>query len=63
MIKIEGYKAFRGILKITPFKGKPYCKTGDFLYKPDTRCWYDGWSSYPAEICEVEEEFNHDVQV
>ena len=42
MIEVEGYKAFKGIMKI-----KPKCEgvssfelEGDWLFKPDTQCWY-----------------------
>lgn len=55
MIKVEGYKAFHGDMKITPKNTlyKPFYITGkDWLYKPDTDCWYGGGSSYAAEICE-----------
>ena len=56
MIKVEGYKAFHGDMKITP-KNKLYpayyiCNK-DWLYKPDTDCWYGNGQSFPAEICKV----------
>ena len=53
MIKVEGYKAFKGTMKIIPVSKEiaPYEISGDWLYKPDTDCWYcDGWS-YPEQIC------------
>lgn len=55
MIKVEGYKAFRGTMKIVPKVSgyAPYEVSGDWLYKPDMKCWYGGGSSYPEEICEV----------
>jgi hypothetical protein len=55
MIKVEGYKAFHGDMKITPKNAlyRPfYICDKDWLYKPDTGCWYGNGSSYPAEICE-----------
>ena len=53
MIAVEGYKAFSGEMRITPkySNSQPYTVTGDWLYKPDTNCWYCKGSSYPAEIC------------
>ena len=54
MICVEGYKAFRGEMKITPKNPaiSPYTMTGDWLYKPDTDCWYGKGQSFPASICE-----------
>ena len=55
MIKVEGYKAFHGDMKITPkntlFPSFYICDK-DWLYKPETNCWYGNGSSYSAEICE-----------
>lgn len=63
MIKVDGYKAFRGTLRVTPTATgfKPYSITGDCLYKPEHDCWYvqpeHGFSqSIPADICKVEED-------
>ena len=57
MIEVEGYKAFRGKLRVTPTAEgyAPYELTGDFLYKPEHDCWYGCGKSVPAWICEVEE--------
>lgn len=57
LICVEGYKAFRGTLRVSPKtdKVKPFNVVGDFLYKPDTDCWYGRGCSYAAEICEVVE--------
>jgi hypothetical protein len=61
MIKVEGYKAFHGDMKIIP-KNRLYhafyVLDKDWLYKPDTDCWYGNGRSYPAEICEVVKEYN-----
>ena len=59
MIKVEGYKAFHGNMKIVPknaFYLPFYICDKDWLYKPDTNCWYGDGRSFPAEICEVQEE-------
>lgn len=55
MITVEGYKAFRGSMKITPKCAAvpPFTVTGDWLYKPDTGCWYCSGRSFGADICEV----------
>ena len=54
-ITVEGYKAFNGIMRIVPkmVLMKPFEIKGDWLYKPECDCWYNGGSSYPASICEV----------
>ncbi len=58
MISVEGYKAFHGAIRITPKadKVKPFELSGDWLYKPDTGCWYGCGRSFGADICEVVEE-------
>lgn len=58
MIRVEGYKAFRGTMEITPKDSRfPSVRiTGDWLYKPDTGCWYCKGSSYCDEICRVVED-------
>ena len=55
MICVEGYKAFHGKMRIEPKSSyiKPFEVEGDWLYKPDTDCWYSGGSSYPANICSI----------
>lgn len=56
MITVEGYKAFRGLMKITPKRGAdvpPFTLSGDWLYKPDTDCWYCDGRSFAADICKV----------
>lgn len=56
MIKVEGYKAFHGDMMIVPKNGQHptfYIYDKDWLYKPDTDCWYGNGQSFPAEICEV----------
>ena len=55
MICSEGYKAFRGTMRIVPKNPnmKPYELTADWLYKPEYQCWYGNGSSFPEEICEV----------
>lgn len=58
MIKVEGFKAFRGVMLITP---KPkelglFELSGDWLYKPDTNCWYGDGRSFHADICTVVED-------
>jgi hypothetical protein len=55
MIIVDGYKAFRGTMRISPKNPAvpPYEKTCDWLYKPDSGCWYGGGRSFPAQVCEV----------
>ena len=53
MICVEGYKAFRGTMNITPANPAfpPFTMDGDWLYKPDTGCWYCQGQSFPDSIC------------
>lgn len=52
----EGYQMFRGTMQVS-YRGTAQAEdiTGDWLYRPDTRCWYCRGRSYPAEICEIVE--------
>lgn len=58
MINVEGYKAFRGTLRIVPLSGTPapFELHGDWLYKPQYDCWYGCGQSFGAGICEVVED-------
>jgi hypothetical protein len=55
MIRVEGFMAFHGDMKIT-LKNKMYptyyITNKDWLYRPDTDCWYGDGRSFPAEVCE-----------
>lgn len=55
VISVEGYRAFRGTMLWTPGNPayKPMAIQGDWLYKPDTDCWYCAGRSYPAATCEI----------
>lgn len=58
MIEVEGYRAFRGVMKITPKceSVSPFELEGDWLFKPDFRCWYGCGKSFSEEICEIVKE-------
>lgn len=58
MINVEGYKMFRGAMRITPkCEGvEPFEIAGNWLYKPQYNCWYSGGRSFVADICEVVED-------
>lgn len=64
MIKVEGYKAFRGTMRIVPIsaKFKPFELRADWLYKPDTGCWYGKGSSFMEDICEIVEDETEEVR-
>lgn len=55
MIKVEGYKAFHGLMRIeSKSKHEPVGEIeGDWLYKPHTNTWHCNDISYPAKICTV----------
>lgn len=55
-VSVEGYKAFRGTMRIVPKAKVPSFElTGDWLYKPETKCWYGKGSSFPEDICTIME--------
>lgn len=53
MIAVEGFKAFSGEMLITPRNPnfKPFTVKANWLYKPDTGCWYGKGSSYMEAVC------------
>lgn len=55
IIKVEGYKAFHGDMRISPKNGiQPFIITDcDWLYKPEFDCWYGNGKSFSANICEI----------
>lgn len=53
IICVEGYKAFRGSMEIVTMSGMTI--RGEWLYRPDTDCWYCGGYSYPAVCCRIME--------
>jgi hypothetical protein len=57
LISVEGYKAFRGTMKIRPKTAAvpSFELFGDWLYKPETDCWYGKGSSFAADICTIME--------
>ena len=57
IIEVEGYKAFRGKMRIVPRNGmNPFVIEGDWLYKPEYDCWYGSGKSFTARVCEIVEE-------
>ena len=63
IISVEGYKAFHGDMLITPvITSKPAFSIvdKDWLYKPDTNCWYGDGRSFPAEICNIVEQYSEE---
>ena len=55
-ISVGGFKAFRGTMRITPKAAVPaYDLHGDWLYKPESGCWYGKGSSFPEDICTIME--------
>lgn len=61
MISVDGYKMFRGTMRIKYPKGDPIEARGDWLYKPEHGYWYSycvtGFaSSFSEESCEIVED-------
>lgn len=57
VIEVEGYKMFSGSMIITPKAEhiKPFEVIGNWLYKPEYKCWYCNGSSYMEEICKIKD--------
>lgn len=57
VIRVEGYKAFRGTMKIRPKTASvpSFELNGDWLYRPDTDCWYGKGRCFAADICKIVE--------
>lgn len=55
MICVEGYKAFKGTMLITPKDTaiEPFTMFGQWLYKPEYGCWYGCGHSFHEDICTV----------
>lgn len=52
IIRSEGYAMFHGIMRIIrPSAPRPFDIMGDWLFRPDTECWYCNGASYPQQIC------------
>lgn len=56
LVICEGYQAFRGTMEVMHIGHGTERIEGDWLYKPDTNCWYCRGRSYPVEICKIWEE-------
>lgn len=58
MLKCEGYKMFKGKMRIMPkcANVQPFEIEATWLYKPESNCWYGNGSSFMAEICEIVED-------
>lgn len=57
MLECEGYKMFKGIMRIIPKSTcvLPFEVEATWLYKPEYDCWYGKGISYIADICEIVE--------
>lgn len=55
VISVEGHKAFRGTMRISPVFSDfpPYDIRGEWLYKPGTGCWYGCGKSFPESVCKI----------
>ena len=54
MIQVEGFKAFHGDMRIEPKNALYpafYICNKDWLYRPDTNCWYGDGRSFSTDIC------------
>ena len=60
ILKCEGYQMFRGIAVVTPRNPnvEPFKIFGDWLYRPDTHCWYINGSSFCEEIVSNIQDFD-----
>lgn len=58
MICVEGYKVFRGTMRIvpTPSTSDPFEVREDWIYRPKYNRWYWCSMSFDADICEIVED-------
>jgi len=56
MIVSEGIRAFRGIMRIEPKCKEPFYLEGDWVYRPETGCWYGCGCSFGEDICVIDED-------
>lgn len=61
MIQQNGFKAFRGVMRITPVNPdfEPFEIDSDWVYVPEYDCWYGGGRSFVSRCCTVLSE--HDI--
>ena len=54
---MNDYMSFRGTMRITPSDPNylPFEKFGNWLYQPNTDCWYCHGFTYAADTCEIVE--------
>jgi len=53
---VEGYSMFHGTMQVSDYSGQRTTEiTGDWLFKPDTKCWYCRGESYPHEMCKIKQ--------
>lgn len=55
VIMVEGYRAFTGWMRVRWENGTVELLRSDWLYRPDTGCWYGKGRSFPAAYCSIVE--------
>ncbi len=53
MIVSDGVKAFRGVMVIHPRNAEDIILEGDWVYRPENKCWYGCGRSFGEDICEI----------
>lgn len=54
IIKVDGYRMFIGTMRIlNPEDGSKEEVTGEWLYRPDTGCWYCDGRTYTWSMCTI----------
>ena len=56
MIRSDGVLAVRGVMVIHPKNIESLCLSGDWVYRPETGCWYGCGRSFCEDICEIAED-------
>ena len=58
MIEVNGFKVFRGTMRITPIPSTsdPFEVRGNWLYRPKYDRWYGCGMSIEADNCEIVED-------
>lgn len=61
MIIVNGYKAFKGIMRIYDCIGETFEIEGSWLYRPDTGNWFcqETDDRFRADRCEIVEDYEN----
>ena len=59
MIIVNGYRAFKGVMRITNVLGEEFEIEGSWLYRPDTGNWFckETDDRFSCDVCEIVKDY------